>query len=77
MQITVQSKSQIQDLSIRVNDECNHGGAVEETLEFAKMEWDNDSHGYLPTGTEYLDTLYCHDCNSYQDVDGYWVEDEK
>lgn len=75
MQITIQHNKQVHDLPITINDECNHGGAEEETLEFASMEWDNDSHGYLPTGTEYFDTLFCHNCDCYLDSDGFWVQD--
>ena len=76
MQILVKtSYPSEQNVSVTVEDFCNHFGAEEKIIAFADPIYSSDSHRFEPTGTSEEVHLYCDNCKSYQDYDGYWVED--
>lgn len=47
------------DISVVVDDECNHAGATIEMLEYAKSSWWEDAHCYVNDDSEELPTLVC------------------
>jgi hypothetical protein len=48
-----------QDISVMVEDECNHAGAEVEMLEYSKDSWWADAHCYVNDDSEELPTLVC------------------
>lgn len=48
-----------EDVSVMVEDECNHAGATVEMLDYEKSSWWEDAHCYVNDDSEELPTLIC------------------
>lgn len=59
-----------ESLSVVVNDECNHAGAVVEMLEYEKPSFWHDAGMYVNDDSETLPTLVC-GCGHEEILDVY------
>ena len=68
------------DISVVIDGECNHAGAVIEDLEYSKDSWWSDAGMYVPDDTVIIPTLVCNcgykeiyetDYDDYDDYDTY------
>lgn len=54
--------SEAEILSIEIEGECDHAGAVVEMLEYSKPSWWADAHMFVNDDSEELPTLVCYKC---------------
>lgn len=60
-----------ESISVIIDDSCNHEGATYEEVD--RMEFDNDSKNYAPTGSETVLLCKCGAWLMETDEGGEWI----